>query len=148
VNRRFQAKLVKSKNMHIIKTILHRFQPNIAQQQRPPNALRVWSEHTHNKSKMADAVPPSSAVRPLKIEIWKIQDGGGRHLEKSKKNRHISAAVGAIASKFGMLTQFDPLNHSVSKIGPQYLHFDWFMRLMSHVHFQKHSLYRMTREPT
>jgi len=29
----------------------------------------------------------------------KIQDGGGRHLEKSKY-RHISATVGAIASKF------------------------------------------------
>jgi len=30
VNRRFQAKLAKSKNMHIIKK-LHRFQPNFAQ---------------------------------------------------------------------------------------------------------------------
>jgi len=50
----------------------------------------------------------------------KIQDGGGRHLEKSKY-RHISssATVGAIASKFGTLTEFDPLGHSVSKIGPQ-----------------------------
>jgi len=46
----------------------------------------------------------------------KIQDGGGRHLEKSKY-RHTSAMVGAIASKFGTLTQFDPLDHSVSKNG-------------------------------
>jgi len=27
-----------------------------------------------------DAVLPSSAVRPLKISNFKIQDGGGRHL--------------------------------------------------------------------
>jgi len=40
------------------------------------------------------------------------------HLEKSKY-RHISAPVGVIASKFGMLMQFDPPDHSVSKIGPQ-----------------------------
>jgi len=39
-------------------------------------------------------------------------------LEKSK-NRHISATVGPIATKFGMMTQFDPLDHSVWKIGPQ-----------------------------
>jgi len=54
----------------------------------------------------------------VKFQISKIQDGGGRHLEKSK-NRHISATVRAIASKFGTLTQFDPPDHSVSKIGPQ-----------------------------
>jgi len=52
------------------------------------------------------------------VKNLKIQDGGGRHLEKSKY-RHISATVGAIASKFGKLTQFDPLGHSVSKVGPQ-----------------------------
>jgi len=44
------------------------------------------SEHTHNKSKMAD----------------------GRHLEKSK-NRHISATVWAIATRFGKVTQCGPL---------------------------------------
>jgi len=64
----------------------------------------------------------------------------------------MSAMVGAIASKFGTLTQFDPLDHSVSKIGPVVALFDWFMRVMSRVHYrfhsQKHSLYRMTREPT
>jgi len=32
--------------------------------------------------------------------------------------RHISATVGSIATKFGTLTQFAPLDHSVSKIGP------------------------------
>jgi len=61
-------------------------------------------------------------VRPLKIS--NIQDGGGRYLDlaaaailKKSKNRHISATVGPIATKFGTLTQFDPLDHSVSKIG-------------------------------
>jgi len=53
----------------------------------------------------------------------KIQDGGGRHLEKchleKSKYCHILAMVGAIASKFGTLTQFDPVDHSISKIGPQ-----------------------------
>jgi len=36
-----------------------------------------------------------------------IQDGGGRDLEKSKKskNRCISATVGSIATKYGMMTQ-------------------------------------------
>jgi len=53
-----------------------------------------------------------------KIEILKIHDGGGRHLEKSK-NRHILATIEPTATKFGTLTQFDPLDHSVSKIGPQ-----------------------------
>jgi len=46
----------------------------------------------------ADAARPSS----LKIRNFKIQDGDGRHFEKSK-NRHISAAFRAILTKFGML---------------------------------------------
>jgi len=37
-----------------------------------------------------------------KLEIFKIQDGAGRHLEKSK-NRHISAAVQTILTEFGMV---------------------------------------------
>ena len=40
-----------------------------------------------------------------------------RHLENSTY-RHISAMVGPTATKFGTLTQFDPLDHSVLKIGP------------------------------
>jgi len=39
--------------------------------------------------------------------ILKIQDGGGRHFEKSK-NRNISTTVYAIAANFGRVTQFDP----------------------------------------
>jgi len=34
------------------------------------------------------------------------------------------------------------------KSAPVVALFDWFMRTMSRVDFQKHSLYRMTREPT
>jgi len=35
--------------------------------------------------------------------MFKIQDGGGRHLEKSI-NRDISAAFGPILTKFGVVT--------------------------------------------
>ena len=92
---------------------------------------------------------PFSAVRPLQFSKKKLKislhHSGDCHLEKSKY-RHISATVGPIATKFGTLTQFDPLNYSVSKIGPQLVAlFDWFMRLMSRIHFQNHSVYRMTR---
>ena len=38
------------------------------------------------------------------------QDGGGRHLEKSKSH-HISAAVLAISTKFGTVVLCDPLNN-------------------------------------
>jgi len=38
-----------------------------------------------------------------KFEIFKMQDGDGRHLEKSI-NRDISAAVGPISTKFGTVT--------------------------------------------
>jgi len=38
-----------------ISSKLHnRLQPNFAKQLRPPNFLRGWSKHMHNKSKMAD----------------------------------------------------------------------------------------------
>jgi len=40
-----------------------------------------------------------------KFEISKIQDGGGRHLEKSK-NLNTSASVRAILAKFGTVMQF------------------------------------------
>jgi len=40
--------------------------------------------------------------------FWKSKMAVGRHLEKSK-NRHISAAVWAISTKFGKQTTFDPL---------------------------------------
>ena len=40
------------------------------------------------------------------LQISKIQDGGGRHLQKTK-NRHISATDGPIWTKFGTLMQND-----------------------------------------
>ena len=43
-----------------------------------------------------------------------IQDGGGRHFEKSK-NSHISAAVGPILTKFGTMMQFDPVDRPTVK---------------------------------
>jgi len=36
----------------------------------------------------------------------KIQYGGDRHFKKKSKNCHISAAVSAISTKFGTVTQF------------------------------------------
>ena len=56
---------------------------------------------------------PFPANKNKRTEISKIQDGGGRHLDKSK-NRHISAAVWAIATKFGAMTQFDTLDRSIA----------------------------------
>ena len=50
-----------------------------------------------------------------KFEIFKIQDGGGRHLEKSK-NRDISVAVGPTSTKFGTVTYFEPLDSSVKNL--------------------------------
>ena len=38
------------------------------------------------------------------LQISKIQDGGGRHLQKPR-NRHISATDGPIWTKFGTLMQ-------------------------------------------
>jgi len=40
-----------------------------------------------------------------KIETLKIQDGGGRHLEKYK-DHHISAVVQAMFMKFGPMTHY------------------------------------------
>jgi len=38
----------------ILSKLLHRFQWNFAQWQRPPNVLRGWFKHPYYKSKMAD----------------------------------------------------------------------------------------------
>jgi len=70
-----------------------------------------------------DKIWHSDAVRPFlsrpTVENTKkleIHDSGDRRLEKSKY-RQISAMVGPIAMKFGTMAQFDPRDHSVSKIG-------------------------------
>jgi len=76
VNRRFQAKLAKSENMHIIKTtasIPTKFCTLIKTTKCPS-----WVVRSHNKSKMAD----------------------GRHLGKIEKSPHL-AAVWPISTKFG-----------------------------------------------
>jgi len=41
----------------------------------------------------------------------KIQDGSGRHIEKSKNGR-VSAALPPILMKFGVMMQFDLLDRS------------------------------------
>ena len=87
-NRRFQAKLAKSKNVHIIKTTALI----------PTTFCRV----------IKTTKCPSWLVR---THASQIQDGGRPPSLKSK-NRHISAAVSAISTKFGMATQFDPLDRS------------------------------------
>jgi len=45
------------------------------------------------------------------FEVFKIQDGGGRHLEISK-NRDISTTVEAISTKFGIVMQFHRLDRT------------------------------------
>ena len=52
---------------------------------------------------------PLTVPAVKKFKILKIQDGGGRHLEKSE-NSHISAAVWPILTKFGTMMQFDHVN--------------------------------------
>jgi len=47
----------------------------------------------------------------LKFKILNIQDGGGRHLGKSK-NCHFSAAFRSISTKFNRATQFGHLELS------------------------------------
>ena len=55
----------------ILSKLLHRFHPTFAQWQRPPNDLRGWCRHTHNKSKMA----------------------GGRYLGKIKKSPYLGRGL-------------------------------------------------------
>jgi len=59
----------------------------------------------------------SSILLMRGTEILKIQDGGGRHIEKLK-NCHISATVPWIATKFGTgtHTHMTPLNVLTIKI--------------------------------
>jgi len=75
---------------HLGKTAISRqrfqqFRPNLARQ-RTPSLLK--------------------ALTIKNLEFLQIQNGGDRHLGKSK-NRHI--LVPLISTKFGMATHFDPL---------------------------------------
>ena len=59
------------------------------------NTFRGWPKHARNKAKMAE----------------------GRHIETiGKLNRHISAIVAQVVTKFGMITYFVLLNPMEGKI--------------------------------
>jgi len=79
-----------------------------------------WPHFDQFRPNFAGRCSSTISSRPTikNFKNLKIHDSGVRHLEKSKY-RHISATVGPIAMTFGTLTQFDPLGHSVWKIGPQ-----------------------------
>ena len=70
------------------------------------------------------------------------------HWKKKLKSRNI-----AISRRWLDLSQWNLaswrslilLKIPFGKSAPVIALFDWFMRMMSYVHFQKHSLYRMTR---
>ena len=66
-----------------------------------PYFSRSWADF--DEIWHSDAVRPSRPPDRSKFEIFKIQDGGGGHLEKSI-NRDISAAFGPISTKFGTVT--------------------------------------------
>jgi len=63
-----------------------------------------------------NAVRLSWGFRPLKISTFK-NPRWRRPPSWKTENHHMSATVGSIVTKFGTLTQFDPFDHSVSKIG-------------------------------
>jgi len=73
----------------ILLKLWHRSQSNF-----PPNTLRGWPKHAYNKSKMADS----------------------RHIGKIENSLYliISATVWPIATKFGIMTQFNSLERSDS----------------------------------
>ena len=77
---------------------------------------------------------PLDSPDSYKFQIFKIQDGGGRHFEKSN-NRYISAAVQPILTKFGIVKHFEPLDRpgrylkkSKIDISPP-----WFKRLQQNL---------------
>jgi len=87
VNRRFQAKLAKSKNVHIIKTTA-------------PIPTKFCT--VINTTKCLSWVVPTHALQ--------IQDGGRPQSWKKSKHCCISAELQAISTKFGKRMQFDPLD--------------------------------------
>ena len=86
VNRRFQAKLVKSKNVHIIKTT-----PSI-----PTKFCTVIKT-----TKCPSWVVPTHALQ--------IKDGGRPPSWKNRKSLYLGRGL-ADLMKFGMLMQFEPLD--------------------------------------
>ena len=89
------AAILKSQKIAIYRQCFGRFRPNLARRR------------------------SSALLSRLTVKSFKdsrIHDGGDCHLEKLKYH-YISMMVARIATKFGTLTQFDPLDHSVLKIG-------------------------------
>jgi len=88
VNKRFKAKLAKSKNVHIIETTA---------------SFPIKFCTVIKTIKCPSCVVPTHALQ--------IQDGGRTAaIFKKSQNCYISAAVRAIVTKFGTHMQFDPLN--------------------------------------
>jgi len=106
------------KNRKIIISRFDRFRPNLAgQRTRPPPSWKIEKSQYLGRGLTDFYFLPNLAwwcssvllsVRSVKMsKNLKIQDGGGRHLEKSK-NRHISAAFQPISTKCDTVVQFRP----------------------------------------
>ena len=80
VNRHFQAKLANIKT-GILSKLLHRFQPNFAQWQRPTNTLRGWSKYCYTRN--------SAKTNPRwrTAAIWKNRKSA-IYLRKFSTDRH------------------------------------------------------------
>jgi len=91
------AAILKNRKIAISRPRFDRFRPNLT----PRCTSTILSRPTIKNSKNL-----------------KVHDSRVCHLEKSKY-RHISVTLVPIATKFGTLMQFDPPDHSVSKIRPQ-----------------------------
>ena len=119
MNRRFQAELAKSKNVHILKTTDKDHQmpfvggphTRITNPRWRTAAILEKFKNSHISAAVGPILIKCGVMMQFvpvdrrdlqKLEIFKIQDGGGLHLEKSK-NRHISAAVQTILTEFGMV---------------------------------------------
>ena len=125
MNRRFQAKLAKSKNVHIIKTtvsiptkfcpvikttkcsswVVPTYASQIRDGGQPPSRKIEKSPYRSRGLSDFDEIWHNDAVlsswpfRPLKFEISKIQDGGSQPPSLKIENWHISAKVWAISTK-------------------------------------------------
>ena len=110
------AAILKNRNIATSRPRFDRFGPNLAQQRSSTLLSRPTVKNLKfQQSKMAAAAVLQNRKiaisRPRLDEFWP-------NLARWR------------------LTQFDPLDHSVSKIGPVVALLDWFMRTMSRVHFQ------------
>ena len=137
VNRPFQAKLLKSKNVHIIKTISSiraKFLHSDKDHQMPfvggpdtsitnprwlTSAILEKSKNRYVSAAVQTVLTKfgsethSTLLTIPTIKIWNLKNPRWRRPPSWKsKNSHISAAVWPILTKFGSLMQFHPLDHS------------------------------------